>query len=326
MKNGNKFLFLFDEKRMLIHSFLHSTILIFLVFITLLIARRYDSVASFLKTLDLIFKSTSIYYPITIGVAIVISCGEIDLSISGGFAFYSMLLLFLSNFKWDPIIVYSIVLFFSLLIGFLMGFLIIRLRVPSLIVTLGGSYVLYGIAFLINFILINGGKSFSLEKKYLIPMFQCSWLWALLLIIFLFFIKYFTLHWNQHLSTGIDNNAAQLAALPVFRVKIFAYIMSSILCFLSSILMFIGFNNGGWDIGTGKGIELIAIATAVIGGTRISGGKLNPINVGLAAALWQSFKYLSDINQDVKPQTQELALGLFLIIVAVFSSKNFMNK
>jgi len=301
---------------------LRGLVLLIIVMLAIIIAIVIGDARTFFGSLKTIVESAAPYIPMALGVAVVISCGEIDLSVAGLLSFCGMLTLFLASLGWNMLYVHGLVLFLALLVGVFIGFLVSRWKVPSLILTLGISFFLFGISYIIDHILKIKNMRRILPDTSIWGIFG-KWWWALIiiLIMFLVFVRKFSLHWKYHIATGLDIRAAISAALPIRRVKFVAFVTSSLLCYVSAMLLMLSYNLGGWDVSTGKGKELTAIAAAVIGGTRISGGRLQHFNVVLAVILWFALLYLTDRIPIVEPEMQEAAIGLLVIVVAILGSR-----
>lgn len=298
-----------------------GVLLLTMIFITIMIARIFGEAVSYFGSLGTIIRNAAPYVPLALGVAIVISCGEIDLSVAGLFSFCGMLTLGLGVLHLHMLFVYVLVLAIALVEGIVIGILVTRRRVPSLILTLGASFFLYGLSFVIDHILRKAAKPRILTQSRSWLIFENWEVWIVGIIFILFLIRKFSVHWKYHIASGLDKRAALLAALPIDRVKVIAFAASALLCYISAMLLLFFYNSGGWDVGTGKGKELTAIAAAVIGGTRITGGRLQPCNVVLAVVLWHALLFLTDMIRAVSPHEQELAIGALVIIIAILGER-----
>ena len=116
-------------------------------------------------------------------------------------------------------------------------------------------------------------------------------------------------------AIGGNEEAARLAGVPVWRVKITVYAISGYLAALAGILYVAQYRQGKPD--AGMGLELDAIAAVVIGGTSLMGGRGSMIGTLVGVLI---FGFLSNILQlnNIDSNTQLVLKGV-IIIVAVFS-------
>ena len=311
--------FLYQRYRL---SILLGFILIVLIICTNLSAVFWGDSITIWKPFSIVFSNTLPYLPLAFGASYVISCGEIDLSITGLIAFSGMTILLLQSINFPPIIGYLLILLIMLSIGILNGMLVSRFKVPSLIITLGVSFLFNGLAYLFNTILQNANQSSTLSSNYILPIFKNSLLLDIVIFIILVIVQK-TLYWKKHLAVGLNEESSILLGLPFTKIKIIAFSISAVFCYLSTMLLISDFNLGGWSIGSQKGILLITIAVSVVGGTRITGGYFQPINVTLAYILWESLKHLATVLKIVSSETFEIALGIFLIIISIISTVRY---
>lgn len=270
--------------------------------------------------------------PLAMGSALVIASGEIDLSVAGAVSMYGMLALFLANAGWPP----ALVVFASLLVGLAIASLnavaVVRLGIPSLIATLATGLVCAGIALLLDSILTssaldslasdgNARVTRTLPAAYQLGAFRITYGWAIVVGLGLVAWRFFTLAGIRHLAVGLDREAATAAVLPVSRIRASALIASGLLAWLSSTLLQIGFQGGGWNPGAGRGLELTGIVVAVLGGTRITGGVFDPLAVMLAAILWQALGQLQYVLPGLGPETQLLFTGIIVAVVALMQAR-----
>jgi len=213
-----------------------------------------------------------------------------------------------------PIIVTVLLaMLIGLILGAINGFLIARVKVPAVIVTLGALSSYRGLTFLIT----RGSQiDGNFIPKSLIRLSQTgpfgirSVPWVVFVVIAIGVLTWLLLRYTRlgrHIyALGSNPDAAHLRGVPVAGVTFFAYAFTGILCGLAGVLYAsrFGFLNPGQ---TGVGLELTVIAAVVIGGVNVFGGSgsvwgvllgcllLGAINVSLAvlgiAGTWQLAVY-----------------------------------
>lgn len=209
---------------------------------------------------------------IAIGVSFLMISGEFDLSIGALFATSAMFGGLLIKAGLNPLLALPIVLAITTLMGIVNGLVCLKGRIPSFIATLGMMYVWRAlllkitrgsiIAFSAHPMLsifnlrING---FPLQSVYLLGAGA----------IFVILLDY-TRHGNRVLATGRNERTARLMGINTFRVKLIGFALVGLLTGFSGFLNLCRFVSA--DPSLGLGMELEAIAAAVIGGNLITGG------------------------------------------------------
>ena len=228
----------------------------------------------------------------------VLAAGQLFVVVSGGFDLSQGSLVTLTvlagalmafgdpaNTWWVILVLYGI----GFLVGVFNGSVTSFLRVPSFITTLGMLLTLKGTA-----LLITGGaprgalppnfRAFGRNFIEDVPLLgRVPWAVIVLLVLSVLFIYLFhyTVLGKQALAVGDNQRAAALAGIHVARVRITAFVMSSLSAVTAGILLG-GFS--GVSINVGDGLELEAISAVVLGGAALLGGRGN-MPAALAGAL-----------------------------------------
>lgn len=261
-------------------------------------------------------KSILLYVPLVVVVAMgemmVIITGNIDLSLGSilGFAGIAVGMFFIRIPDFPVIPAFLMGILVGMVLGFTNGFLISRLRIPSIIVTLGTLTAYRGLLFI-----LSGGR--QIDPNYipedLIRLSQTSALGipAIILIAVAIailahlFMKYSHLG-REIYAMGSNLEAAKLRGIDTNRIILFIFTIAGGCAGLAGIMYAsrFGYVNPGM---TGVGFEFTVIAATVIGGTSISGGigtvlgvvigcvLLGIVNTALAvlgiSAFWQQAMY-----------------------------------
>src|SRR5215218_13854 len=226
----------------------------------------------------------SIVAIIAIGSTMVILTGGIDLSPGSMIALSTVV--FASSVKlWG--VPFPLAILFVLLIGIglglLNGVLTAYVRIPSFIVTLAGLSMFRGLAFMFN----NGSPVFQVSPL-LEPIFYGTLVGVplpLFYLIALYAIAFWFLRWTavgrSIYAVGGNPNAARLSGIDVRRIQLIAFTLAGLTAAMGAILMAARLNSGSPNYGVG--LELSAIAGAVIGGASLSGGRGNILNTVIGA-------------------------------------------
>jgi simple sugar transport system permease protein len=170
---------------------------------------------------------------------------------------------------------------FALVIGFLNGYLVIRTRLPSFIVTLGTLFILRGLTIGVTRILTGrtqvGGFGPAVEADPISVIFTAnlgpfpvSVLWWIGLAVVATYILLRTPFGNWIFGSGGNAVAARNVGVPVARVKVILFMATAASAALLATIQVLGVSSG--DVLRGEQKEFEAIITAVIGGTLLSGG------------------------------------------------------
>jgi ribose transport system permease protein len=172
--------------------------------------------------------------------------------------------------------------------GFLNGFLTLKLGgvgVASFLATLATSFVFSGITLTIT----RGKPIYNIPKKFFSlgsasPLFLPNSIYFMLfLAIVLWFMYKHTGLGKQLLAFGGNEKAAQLYGVRMNRVVIISHLASGILAAFAGLLTVMRIEAAQTNIGTDW--MLLSMAAPLLGGTRLSGGKVNIIGVIFGAVV-----------------------------------------
>lgn len=245
--------------------------------------------------------------------------GAIDLSIPGVItlaAYVSMSIVGGSNAMFVPGLL--VIVAMGALIGLANGALVIWLRIPSIIATMAMNYILITMSLIIN----RGFSEFAI-CPILLGVTRLRIL-NIPLIIYLVAILAIAIHLMLNrtgygrslLAMGQNHTAARLAGVKVVRVELLTYAISSVLAAIAGVL--ISARVGGAFLGMGDTYMLETLASIVIGGTLISGGKANSAGT-LAGALFLGLIVTAMQIMGFQIGAQNVAKGALIIIVLLIS-------
>ena len=226
----------------------------------------------------------SIVAIVAVGATIVILAGGIDLSPGSAIALITMVFA-LSVKNWGVPLPAAIVLAILLgtALGALNGVLTAYLRIPSFITTLAALSAFRGVAFMFN----NGSPVFQVSPL-LESIFYGSFLGVPLPLFYVGVLYAAAYEFLRHTplgrsiyAVGGNSSAARLSGIDVKRTQLYAFMIAGFAAALGAILMAARLNSGSPNYGVG--LELSAIAAAVIGGASLSGGRGNILNTVIGA-------------------------------------------
>ncbi len=138
------------------------------------------------------------------------------------------------------------------------------------------------------------------------------------IIVLFWVILKFTKFGRYIYAIGGNEEAARLAGVPVWRVKITVYAISGYLAALAGILYVAQYRQGKPD--AGMGLELDAIAAVVIGGTSLMGGRGSMIGTLVGVLI---FGFLSNILQlnNIDSNTQLVLKGIIIVVAVLLQER-----
>lgn len=208
------------------------------------------------------------------------------------------------------------------LVGLVNGLVTTKLKVPSFITTLGMLLILEGTAFYFTGgaprgALAENFRMFGREELSLGPVDLPFAVVALLLIgIVAWRLLHRSTLGQQLYATGGGARAAELSGVPVDRVRIISFVLSSMSAVAAGIL--IG-GIAGVSANVGAGYEFQAISAVVLGGALLGGGKGSMTAVILGALTLEVLFTLLNLLGLPQP-LRETVQGLIIIGAVGFAA------
>lgn len=231
----------------------------------------------------------SILVLLAIGQAIVLITRNIDLSVASmlGLAAWLTGTLFVEipGIPIPLVVAFGVIL--GSLLGFINGLLVALARVPSLVITLGTLYVYRGINVMwSDSSMINASDMpadflrFGVGDIFGVPFLAIV---ALVILVTAGWIMKNRRAGRELYAIGSDPSAAKLYGLKVTNRVLYAFVLSGSLAGLAGVLYAARY--GTIDSQAGSGLELSAVAAAVIGGVAIFGGSGSVWGAAIGAIL-----------------------------------------
>jgi rhamnose transport system permease protein len=296
-------------------------LVIFIVIISILIQFRNREFLTVLNIRNLLFNA-SILSILSVGMMMVLITGGIDLSVGATMAFAGMVTA-LTVRTYPELPPWLLILegtFIGMAAGALIGLFIARFSILPIIATLGMMNVIRGLTYM-----VSGGawvsayqmpaefKNFAtgslLGINNLIIIAVCIYL------VFYYFIN-FTRVGRRIYAVGSNPEAAEIIGLPKKRIVWMVYVIMGALAGLGGVLWVARFASAQGD--TATGYEMNVIASCVLGGVSVSGGRGNVLGLVLGVILFGILaNALPLIN--VSPFWQQAIQG-FVILVAIITN------
>ena len=245
----------------------------------------------------------------------IITTGNIDLSVASNMGMSASFMGLLHNMGVNIWVAALAGLLLGTLGGMLNGYLVARVRLPSLVVTLG-TYAFYrGIAY--GFLGDQAARGYPKEFTYLGQgrVFETLIPFSVALFILLAIIFGLVLHrttFGRYLyAIGNNENATLYSGVPVPRIKFIIYTLSGFMAALAGLILAARFGSTRPDIGTG--LELAVITAVVLGGVDINGGKGTMLGAVLSLFLIGLMRFGMGLL-NIQGQVQGVVIGLLLIL------------
>jgi len=269
---------------------------------------------------------------VSLGVFFVILTSGIDLSIGAivslagvtcGWAMSAAPPKFLPCLALAPALAVLIGLLTGALVGAFNATIVSYLGVTPFIVTLGAMGMARGAVL----VLTRGETILGIPEGFIslgvrnftfgIPGFKgVPFPVILLLVVALLahIVLKYTAFGRRVYAVGGNEEATRLSGINVRRVKFMAYVISGLLASFTGILYVARFRSA--QANAGLGLELDAIAAAVIGGTSLMGGEGSVLGVLIGAMVMGVIRN-GLVLMDVSSYWQDLIIGAVIVLAAI---------
>lgn len=284
-----------------------------------------------------ILQSVAITGILALGVTCTLVVGGFDLSI-GSVATSALMLSAYVMVIWEQNAVVAIIacLLMGALVGLVNGWLIVSMRVPDLLATLGMMFLLIGLQRIPTegrsiatgmtlpdgsvangtfspLFLAMGRHRFDLVIERLLPV---SVVFLLVIGVLVWLFLEHTRQGRLMYAIGSNERAAALAGVAVRRYKILAYVISGTLASVGGMLMSARLGRG--DIASGNNLLLDSVAAALIGFAVLGAAKPNAFGTAIGA-LFVGILLQGLTMMNAPYYTQDFIKGAVLVVALVFT-------
>jgi simple sugar transport system permease protein len=251
-----------------------ASLVLFVVMFTVVVA-RYDFASPTQVFLNLLVDNAYLIV-LAVGMTFVILTGGIDLSVGSVVALSTVIVATTLRAGWPMPLAVLTVLVVGPLLGLLMGLIIEYFDVQPFIVTLAGMFLARGLCYVISVdtLPIKDPVLRQLGLNYLYLYEDKFIRWTVVIALVVVVVAVYVLHLTRFGRTvyavGGNRQSAQLMGLNASRARVSVYAISGLCASLAGLLLAVQ-KLSGYSL-NGIGLELDAIAAAVIGGVLLSGG------------------------------------------------------
>lgn len=247
-------------------------------------------------------------------LTLIVVTGEIDLSVASMLGLSGVLMAELFKHGWPiwPAMLTAVVL--GAVLGSFNGFLVTRVGLPSLAVTIGTLTLYRGIAQGILPTDTIGGFPTYLTNIGVVPIPGTHIPYSIAFFGVLAVVFAVVLHatplGRAIFAIGAGQEAAFFAGIRVKRIKFWLYVLSGTLCGFAGVLWTLRFASARYD--SGVGLELYVVTIVLLGGVSIFGGRGTILGVVLAVAVLGTLQ--TALTADLMPaQDQTIVVGSLLL-------------
>ncbi len=290
-----------------------STLTILLILIIMCVALAIAAPA-FLKPSNLLStaRNFSAIAVAGIGVSIVILTGNIDISVGSvyGLAGVSVALLMKSGLPTIPAVIAGMVV--GAACGMVNGVLVVHLRLPSYIATLGMMQIVRGICYILTKGYPVSGMADSFKwigQNELLGIPVPIYFMVLFALVFAVF-RNKTKTGRRIFAMGGNEEATRISGVNTRRLKILCFVLAGVCAAFAGIIN--ASKVGVAQPTAGNGFEMDAIASVIIGGSSMGGGVGTVVGTLIGAAIMGVLRNAL-VLLSVDSYWQTLVMGLVII-------------
>ena len=279
---------------------------------------------------------------IVCGMTCVMLTAGIDISVGSIVAMDCMLLAVGMGEGYSAFVMLALVLVIGVAFGLMQGFFISYMNIQPFIITMAGLFLARGMTAVISTdqvsiteasnALFYGWANARIDLPAflgyvnskgvtMVPFIRIPVVIALLCVVFTFIMLRYTKFGRGLYAVGGNEVSATMMGLNVKRIKLKAYMFSSIICSVGAICY--AMNTMSGSVQQARGLEMQAIAAAIIGGTLLTGGVGNVIGSFFGVLIIGTITTLINTNGKLPSGWSNVAIAallcLFIVLQAIFA-------
>ena len=304
----------------------NQNFLLFLTIVAILVSVgiAQPKFATFGNIINL-FQTVSITGIIALGMSMVITTGNIDLSVA---TMVSFIACFTAYFVKEGVLNDVTALPFGLVMGLgcgvLNGLLASRTRAESFIITLATMMMFQGGALLAaNGNVVTIGQTFSWFGTFKMGLIPIQIVIFLVLALVVFFVMKYTKYGRRVYAVGGNSEAAFLAGINVRRHKFLVFVVSGLMCSISAMIVLSRLSAANPNMAVGY--EMESITACVAGGVSLMGGRGNTLGCFLGIMLMGIIS--NSLNLLMVPIFyHKIIIGIVLTVAVVLRTGRSVNQ
>ncbi|MGE0747843.1 MAG: ABC transporter permease [Rhodospirillales bacterium] len=262
--------------------------------------------------------------PVAVGLALTMMIREYDISVAGMFGLAGCVAVLTGGS--EPLLGLAAAVAVGMIGGLAQGAIMVRLRLSSVGVTLGGLLTFIGLSFV-----LTENRAVSYANMDVALAVNEPLLWAFsprsVLAVAIVAVAAAVMGWTRLgrdiVAMGSDRRAAMTAGVATDRLLVGVFVVSGMLAALSGALL-----SYGLAAASPSGLSDVlvpATAAAILGGVSLSGGTGRPL--GIAAGVLTLCLLRSGLNAlGVPPNVHDIATGSILLAVAILDGPQLARR
>jgi ribose transport system permease protein len=251
-------------------------------------------------------------------MTLLIIVGDFDLSVGSMMALCSLATATIVT-SLGPISGFFASLFVGVALGLFNGTVVTRLRIPTLVATLGTLYIFLSLGYIVVGDSFKGVTNAGFLKIPFIEFFSIPITFLLMLAVTLLcgVLLRRTNYGRMVRAIGTNQRAATVAGLPVSRIRVTAFIIVGSCVSITAFLQTAQLSSATPSMGTG--FELNVIATVILGGTSLRGGEGTLFGTFCASIFFAVMNNALNLY-GVGSYWQYVAIGTIIVLALAFDS------
>lgn len=262
---------------------------------------------------------------VALPIGLLMVAGELDLSIGSVIPASSLTMAIVSGYYGAPeLIGIAAALGMGLMVGFANGYLVNRIGVPSLIVTIGSMFAVMGLTLGFS-VLLTGSTSASIVPNAIYKsllgdfvggMFQVTIFWWLGFIAFTGYLLHVSPVGNWIYALGGDRISARNAGIPTEKLTIGLFMLSGFSAAFVGVSQAMVYQSA--QVAGGQSFIFNSIMCVVIGGVLLTGGFGSVLGIVLGTITFSMVNqgiYFTDFN----PNLGSVIIGALLLLAVLMN-------
>lgn len=271
-----------------------------------------------------ILYGVSFQFIAIIGFTYLMILGEIDLSVGSVYAFSGMFMGYLMVMQKIPLFPAMLIsLLVCTLMGLITGFLVVRFRLNSMMVTIATMTLIRGLAS--NFVKRMYGATYPTAMRHLskieIGDVYLTIIIMVVLVVILEILLKRSAIFKRMYFVGENRQTARIYGIKSDRIIISLFALSALAAGIGGILISSRVTYA--DTAIGLGLEFQLLTAAVLGGASLYGGKGSMLGSGIGLVFLATILN-GMVIFNIEPLLQQLIIGVILIVSVFVDTR--LNK
>ncbi len=285
--------------------------------------------------LDL-FNNNSFLIVVSCGLTIVMIAGGIDISVGGITALVTMAcVVYLDDHSGSVAGSMALALGIGTAFGLVQGFLVSYLEIQPFIVSLAGMFFARGMTTIVSVaprtaehaaflalkqyrIVLPGIGSYGKAGNFIPARIELGVVIALAIVAAVFFLLRWTRFGRNLYAVGGNNQSALMLGINVKRTRFFSYLICGVLSGIGGYVYLL--HTGAGNASNASAAEMQAIASAIIGGTLLTGGVGNVVGTLFGVLSLKTINNIVVASGLREPYWQSITTGLMLCFFILLQS------